>query len=161
MPEGEFNALEDRVERLARDSASTPTARAGHIRKQVMFDPAHREQDFIELVRQAIDDLPPEFAHPLDHVGVVVSDQGEVQRIGGRRQRLYGLYIGYGSCNFYRISRPMSWALPDHIVIFRDTLVRDYGHDPNRLQAAITRTLRHALAHHLGCDEDGVRALGL
>ncbi|MFZ0376403.1 MAG: metallopeptidase family protein [Solirubrobacteraceae bacterium] len=160
LSEAEFEALEDRVDQLA----STDTgamAHAAHPRRGGRFDPARNEQDFQELVRQAIDELPPEFAHALDHVGVVVSDQGAVQRINGRRQPLYGLYIGHGGRSAYIIGAPAGGALPDRIVIFRDTLVHDYGNDPTRLRAAVTRTLRHELAHHLGWDEEGVRKLGL
>ena len=47
------------------------------------------------------------------------------------------------------------------IVIFRDTLLRDFGHDPEELSAQVLRTVRHELAHHLGADELGVRELGL
>ena len=46
-------------------------------------------------------------------------------------------------------------------MIFRDTLLRDFGHDPELLKAQVTRTVRHELAHHLGWDEKGVRRLGL
>jgi predicted Zn-dependent protease with MMP-like domain len=49
----------------------------------------------------------------------------------------------------------------DRIVIFRDTLLRDFGDDPELLKAQVTRTVRHELAHHLGWDEKGVRGLGL
>lgn len=52
-------------------------------------------------------------------------------------------------------------TVPDRIVVYRDTLVRDFGHDPVLLKAQITRTVRHELAHHLGWDEPGVRGLGL
>jgi predicted Zn-dependent protease with MMP-like domain len=161
MPEAEFDALEDRVDRIGRESQSADAPQARHARNAAGFDPAANEKDFIELVRQAIDELPPEFAHALDHVGVVVSDQGAVQRVNGRAQPLYGLYIGYAGHRSYTIGAPVTSALPDRIVIFRDTLVRDYGHDPERLREQVTRTLRHELAHHLGWDEKGVRALGL
>ena len=49
----------------------------------------------------------------------------------------------------------------DRILIFRDTLLRDFGHDPDLLKAQVVRVLRHELAHHLGWDEKGVRGLGL
>ena len=97
----------------------------------------------------------------IEHVGVVVSDQGAVQRLNGRLQPLYGLYVGYGGRSSYLMGAPVSSVLPDRIVIFRDTLVHDYGNDPGGLRQAVTRTLRHELAHHLGWDEAGVHALGL
>jgi predicted Zn-dependent protease with MMP-like domain len=78
-------------------------------------------------------------------VPVVVSDKG-------RRRRAYGLYEGD------TVARDDH---PDRIVIFRDTLVRDFGHDGEQLRAQVTRTVRHELAHHLGWDERGVQGLGL
>ena len=109
-----------------------------------LFDP-RSEEDFKALVRRAIDDLPLEFHRALEHVAVVISD-------GGARRRAYGLYQGDTVAQDY---------FHDRIVIFRDTLVRDFGHDPDLLRAQVTRTLRHELAHHLGWDEKGVRGLGL
>jgi predicted Zn-dependent protease with MMP-like domain len=49
----------------------------------------------------------------------------------------------------------------DRIVIYQDTLERDFGHDPALLRAQVERTVRHEVAHHLGWDETGVRGLGL
>ena len=161
MSPAEFDALEDRVDRLAREASSPHRTGAPDIPTAPDFDAAHDEDDFIRLVRQAIDELPPDFGHALDHVGVVVSDQGAVQRINGRLQPLYGLYVGYGGRSSYIIGAPATSAVPDHIVIFRDTLAHDFGDDPSRLRQAVTRTLRHELAHHLGWDEPGVRSLGL
>ena len=103
------------------------------------------EEEFEELVRQALDDLPDLLLKSLDHVAVVISDKG-------RRHRAYGIYQGD------TVARD---NYPDRIVIFRDTLVRDFGHDPDELRAQVTRTVRHELAHHLGADELGVRELGL
>jgi predicted Zn-dependent protease with MMP-like domain len=105
------------------------------------YDP----RDFEMLIREALDDLPDLLIRALDHVAVVLSDQG-------RRHGAYGLYQGD------TVARD---EYPDRIVIFRDTLLRDFGHDPDALRDQVTRTVRHELAHHLGADELGVRELGL
>src|SRR5215217_848108 len=63
--------------------------------------------------------------------------------------------------DFEELVRQARDDFPDRIIIFRDTLLRDFGHDPDELRAQVTRTVRHELAHHLGADELGVRELGL
>jgi predicted Zn-dependent protease with MMP-like domain len=160
LSERQLDALEDQVERLARDPRQPDRGVSRPTRDAQVSHPVTDEAGFIELVQQAIDELPAQFADALDHVGVVVSDQGSVQRINGRLQPLYGLYIGYAGRGSV-IGAPARSALPDRIVIFRDTLVHDYGNNPGRLRAEVARTLRHELGHHLGWDEKGVRALGL
>jgi len=101
--------------------------------------------EFDELVTEAIDDLPAEFRDLLETTPVVVS-------MHGREYRAYGHYIGD------TVARDDH---PDRIIIYRDTLERDFGHDPELLRAQVTRTVRHELAHHLGWNETGVERLGL
>jgi predicted Zn-dependent protease with MMP-like domain len=103
------------------------------------------DEDFEELVRDALDDLPDLLRNALAHVAVVISD-------GGRRMGAYGLYQGDGATRD---------DTHDRIVIFRDTLRRDFGHDPELLRDQVTRTVRHELAHHVGFDELGVSRLDL
>lgn len=110
----------------------------------IELDPLN-DSDFEELVRDALDDLPDLLRNALVHVAVVISD-------GGRRRGAYGLYQGDGA------TRDNSH---DRIVIFRDTLRRDFGHDPDLLRDQVTRTVRHELAHHVGFDELGVSRLDL
>jgi predicted Zn-dependent protease with MMP-like domain len=147
--EEEFEALVQRTEALAAAESWGPSEGdneygTGLEDGDEVFDP-HNEDDFKALVRAAIDELPLEFHRALEHVAVVVSD-------GGHRRRAYGLYEGDTVARDY---------FHDRILIFRDTLVRDFGHDPELLKAQVTRTVRHELAHHLGWDEKGVRGLGL
>src|SRR5512142_1034264 len=146
--EEDFEAIVQRAERLAAANSwgygSDEGIEPDDDPDDGVLDP-HNEDDFKVLVRAAIDELPLEFHRALEHVAVVISD-------GGRRQRAYGLYQGGTLAHDF---------FHDRIVIFRDTLVRDFGHDPELLRAQVTRTLRHELAHHLGWDEKGVRGLGL
>jgi predicted Zn-dependent protease with MMP-like domain len=100
---------------------------------------------FETLVADAIDALPEEFQRVLERVAVVVSDLGS-------SRRAYGEYFGDGIA---------AERYEDRIVIYRDTLQRDFGHDPELLARQVEQTLRHELAHHLGWDERGVGGLGL
>jgi predicted Zn-dependent protease with MMP-like domain len=142
----EFDAIVERAERLAAEESwgDTEEYEIAYDEDDGLLDP-YDEEDFRALVRAAMDDLPLEFYRALEHVAIVVSD-------GGRRRRAYGLYEGGTVARDY---------FHDRIVIFRDTLLRDFGHDPELLKAQVTRTVRHELAHHLGWDEKGVRGLGL
>jgi predicted Zn-dependent protease with MMP-like domain len=101
--------------------------------------------EFESLVVDAIDRLPEEFQEVLEKVAVVVSDLGT-------EAHAYGQYFGDG------VARE---SYEDRIVIYRDTLERDFGHDRDLLAHQVERTLRHELAHHLGWDERGTGDLGL
>jgi predicted Zn-dependent protease with MMP-like domain len=141
----DFDAIVERAERLAADGSwGGDGDYEDEDSEEELFDP-YDEDDFKALVRSAVDDLPLEFHRALEHVAVVVSDSG-------RSQHAYGLYQGGTVARDH---------FHDRIVIFRDTLLRDFGHDPELLKAQVTRTVRHELAHHLGWDEKGVRGLGL
>jgi predicted Zn-dependent protease with MMP-like domain len=100
---------------------------------------------FEALVADAIDALPDEFQKLLENVPVVVSGHGA-------EAGAYGHYFGDG------VARE---RYEDRIVIYRDTLERDFGHDRELLARQVERTLRHELAHHLGWNERGVGGLGL
>jgi predicted Zn-dependent protease with MMP-like domain len=140
VDDDEFELLVRRSEQLARDNLAAEPDETEFLE----LDPRN-PRDFEELVREALDDLPDLLLRSLDHVAVVISDKG-------RRHRAYGMYQGD------TVARD---NYPDRIVIFRDTLLRDFGDDPDELRAQVTRTVRHELAHHLGADELGVRDLGL
>lgn len=101
--------------------------------------------EFEGLVADAIDALPVELQKLLESVAVVVSDLGT-------EHHAYGEYFGDGV---------VREQYEDRIVIYRDTLERDFGHDRALLARQVERTLRHELAHHIGWDERGVGGLGL
>ena len=138
--EAEFELVVRRAERLAAAGLAAEPDEVDFLE----LDPL-RDDDFEELVRDALDELPDLLQNALEHVAVVISD-------GGRRVRAYGLYQG----------DPVSGrGHPGRIVIFRDTLRRDFGADPDELREQVVRVVRHELAHHVGFDEMGVGELGL
>jgi predicted Zn-dependent protease with MMP-like domain len=138
--ESEFEEIVRHSEELAREGLAVPPDEAEFADLNPLDD-----HDFEELVREALDDLPDLLRNALAHVAVVISD-------GGRKAGAYGLYQGDGATrdDFH-----------DRIVIFRDTLRRDFGHDSDMLRDQVTRTVRHELAHHVGFDELGVSRLDL
>jgi predicted Zn-dependent protease with MMP-like domain len=140
--EEDFEQVVLRAERLAREGLAAEPDETDFLD----LDP-YDDDDFEELVRDALDELPDLLRNLVENhnVAVVISD-------GGRRRRAYGLYHGDGATRD---------DVPDRIVIYRDTLRRDFGHDPELLRDQVTRTVRHELAHHVGFDELGVRDLGL
>jgi predicted Zn-dependent protease with MMP-like domain len=140
LSDEEFDALLDEVDRqaaqLASGAASAPTCVA-----------ALDDDEFEELVRDAVDDLPDFVLRELEseNIAVTVSDAGH--KFGA-----YGLYVG-GSLAYD------DWA--SQILIFRDTLTRDFGADRDELRDQVIRVVRHEVAHHLGAGEREVRDLGL
>jgi predicted Zn-dependent protease with MMP-like domain len=138
--ESEFEEIVRHTEELAREGLAVDPEE----REFMELDPLD-DRDFEELVRDALDDLPDLLRNALAHVAVVISD-------GGRRAGAYGLYQGDGATRD---------NTHDRIVVFRDTLRRDFGHDPELLRDQVTRTVRHELAHHVGFDELGVSRLDL
>jgi predicted Zn-dependent protease with MMP-like domain len=138
--ESEFDEIVRHSEQLAREGLAVDPAEAEFLELDPLDD-----EDFEELVRDALDDLPDLLRNALSHVAVVISD-------GGRRRGAYGLYQGDTAARD---------DAHDRIIIFRDTLRRDFGHDPDLLRDQVTRTVRHELAHHVGFDELGVSRLDL
>jgi predicted Zn-dependent protease with MMP-like domain len=106
---------------------------------------AREATEFELLVADAIDRLPEEFQKVLETTPVVVSQNGA--DVGA-----YGHYFG---------DTVAGGRYENRIVIYQDTLERDFGYDPARLAAQVERTLRHEVAHYLGWNERGVSGLGL
>jgi predicted Zn-dependent protease with MMP-like domain len=132
---GSDGPSEEEMERLIRRSEELATS------PQL----AAEAGEFDLLVADAIDRLPPEFAKLLADTPVVVSQRGW-------EFHAYGHYYGG---NYTR------GDYEHRIVLYQDTLERDFGWDPELLRAQVERTLRHELAHHIGWNEPGVRELGL
>ena len=111
---------------------------------------------FEEVVRQALDDLPEEFAERLDNVAVVVEDEPDPEDLVAMgldpeddRDELFGLYQGTPL-----IERDSGYAdLPDRVVIYRGPILRSCDTRREVLDE-IRDTVVHELGHHFGLDDD-------
>ena len=133
---------------IGRDEMSEPDfERIVRRSEELAQEPALAAQatEFDLLVADAIDQLPNDFQQLLEDTPVVVSHRGA-------EHGAYGHYYGD------TVARD---NYPDRIIVYQDTLERDFGHDRELLRSQVVRTLRHELAHHLGWHERGVRGLGL
>jgi predicted Zn-dependent protease with MMP-like domain len=95
---------------------------------------------FDELVRRALDTLPPEIGSRLDNVAVVVEDEHPED------PDLFGLFL----------EEPY---LPARIAIYRIPLEESFP-DPDELEREIRITVLHEVGHYFGLDEDRIAELG-
>jgi predicted Zn-dependent protease with MMP-like domain len=105
---------------------------------------------FEDIVRAALDSLPPQIARALENVAVVVEDENPED------PDLFGLYHGVP---LPERGSGYSGALPDKISIYRLPL-EDEFEDPAELEEEIRITVLHELAHYFGIDEDRLAELG-
>ena len=97
--------------------------------------------DFEERVRQALDALPPELAHGLENVAVVVEEENPDD------PGILGLF-------------QEAPYMPAKVTIYQRPLEAHFGHDPELLEHEIRVTVLHELAHYFGIDEARVAELG-
>lgn len=114
-------------------------------------------EDFEELIRQAINAIPPTVGKKLDNVAFVVENHrprrpGEFGiRGGGILLGLYqGVPLGSRGPNY-------SFVLPDKITIFQDAIEMVSGPDPEQIKTQVFDTVHHEIAHYLGLSEKEVR----
>jgi predicted Zn-dependent protease with MMP-like domain len=118
---------------------------------------AHRP--FENLVADALDALPAEFARLLENVAVVIADEPSPEQRRendlGEGDSLYGLYEGVSGVTY-----GADHALfPNKITLFRLPLEEDFA-DPRELAREVQRTVVHELAHHAGISDAALRQRG-
>jgi predicted Zn-dependent protease with MMP-like domain len=104
---------------------------------------------FEEIVRRAVESLPPELREAVRNVEIAIEEELQED------PDVFGLYEGVP------LTERHDWAgsLPDRIRIFRRPLVESFP-DPAELEEEIRVTVLHELAHYFGIDEDRLDELG-
>jgi predicted Zn-dependent protease with MMP-like domain len=111
-------------------------------------------------VAEALAGIPMPFAAALDEVAIVIEDEPSAEQLRENEmaadETLYGLYEGVA-----RTEYGADWiSVPNRISLFRLPLEADFP-DPDDLADEVRVTVIHELAHHLGIDDDRLRALGV
>ena len=107
-------------------------------------------QHFEELVSEALDLIPPEFAAAMDNVAVLVEDRNPED------PGLLGLYHGVALTE--RTSH-YSGVLPDRISIYREAIL-DICDTEDDVVEEVAITVVHEIAHHFGVDDARLHELG-
>jgi len=119
-----------------------------------------RQQEFEELVSEAIWELPQELLERLDNVAILVqqwpsSDQmAEIEL--DSEYVLLGLYEGIPLTD----REDYNLVLPDKITIFQRP-VEAMCHTREEMARQIKITVAHEVAHHFGIDDDRLKEVGL
>jgi predicted Zn-dependent protease with MMP-like domain len=115
---------------------------------------------FVDLVAEALDELPEPFASHLENVDVVVEDEptaDDLARTGvASGGTLYGLYQGVPQTER---GTGYTFVLPDKITIFRGPILRSCN-DEDEAYDQIAETVVHEVAHHFGISDERLDELG-
>ncbi|MFZ1946058.1 MAG: metallopeptidase family protein [bacterium] len=116
------------------------------------------DDEFKEVVAQAIDDLPEEFRAKLDNVEVVV-EEAPSREVRGRlpgRGLVLGLYQGIPH---KARSSHYGLVLPDRISLYKRNIER-VSSDRRQVYMQIKKTLLHEIGHHFSLSDRDLRDIG-
>jgi predicted Zn-dependent protease with MMP-like domain len=118
------------------------------------------EERFKELVVEALNQLPKEFAEKLNNVSVTVDNFPTPYQVAkarlGPNMLLFGLYEGVPQTKrgvYYS-------AIPDKITIFRFAILQVCSTE-QEVQEKVRQTVIHEIGHHFGLSDTELRKMGV
>ena len=117
------------------------------------------DNEFDELVNEAISTIPKEFTQKLENVAIVVAElptKSQLNKIykRGERGMLLGLYEGIPQTR--RRNYGIGMVVPDKITIFKWPILQ-IAKSYEGVVEVVRNTVWHEIAHHFGMDEGMVR----
>jgi predicted Zn-dependent protease with MMP-like domain len=116
------------------------------------------DDQFQELINQALEELPGEHVKNIDNVAILYEDMPTEQQIADaglhQNQTLLGLYEGVPLTKRQGMTR----TLPDKITLFKQPL-QWHANTLEELKEEIKHTVWHEVAHYYGLDHDKIRDL--
>ncbi|MCE7882396.1 MAG: metallopeptidase family protein [Actinobacteria bacterium ATB1] len=109
------------------------------------------DDEFEELVVDALDTVPPELASLMDNIVVMIEERSEED------PDLLGLYVGVD----LTARSPLAYGmeLPDTIVVYRQAHFEAAESEVD-LRELVRETVLHEIAHHFGIDDGRLDELG-
>lgn len=118
------------------------------------------DEEFADVVEEAIASIPEGFAEYLEDVAIDVEDMPDrrtCEDVGIDDPRtLLGLYRGTPLTD-RNVEAP--YRYPDHIVIYQRNIER-FARSRRKMIEQIRKTVLHEIGHHFGLDETQLRELG-
>jgi len=115
-----------------------------------------RRRQFEELVREALDALPREFAERIENVEVIVEDwptRGQLEETGvPPGQTLLGLYVG---TPVPERAKGYFGVLPDIIYLFQRP-IEEVCRTEEEIVQEIRATVIHEVGHYFGLSEEDI-----
>ena len=108
------------------------------------------DEAFDDLVNDALDQIPDEFARRLVNVAIQVADYNE------EHPTYLGLYVGVALPDR---THHHTGFLPDAIFIYKEALKR-YCHSEEDLAEQVKVPVFHEVGHYFGREEDDLERLG-
>lgn len=108
------------------------------------------DEDFEELVCDALDMIPEEFAQQMVNLAFLIEDRDPTN------PGILGLYSGVA---LPERTFDHTGVLPDTITIYRESL-KEYCQSYEELVQEIIVTVHHEVGHYFGLDEEDLHRLG-
>ncbi len=119
------------------------------------------EERFLELVEEALTEIPEEFAGYLDNIEVSVEQYPSLELLRDMGLRSTDSLLGvYRGIPYTKRRKTWSPLFPDEIVIFQKPIERMCRGRPGRIREQIRKTVVHEIGHYFGISEARLRELG-
>jgi len=114
------------------------------------------DDEFEELVADALDSIPEDLGEEMDNIVVVVEDRPTPEQLS-EHGVLLGLYEGIDLTQ----RGPIDYAgvMPDRITIFKEPLC-EIAHDRDDLAEQVRVTVLHEVGHYFGISDGRLDELG-
>jgi len=115
---------------------------------------------FERLVVESVKALPPTIRTAMNNVAIVIEQEPRQEKLREVSVRRHGILLGlYEGIPLKRRGAGYFGVLPDKITIFQKSIESFSGKDPERLKALVRDVVWHEIGHHIGLNDQELRAL--